>query len=155
MIILGKGPLRDQLHDEIVEADLGGRVILAGFRENPFAIIGKSDCFVLPSNSEGFPNGLVEAMILGVPVIATNCPSGPAEILDDRPDLDISDVYEGKYGLLVPMEAPDALSRALNFALAPGQRELRGRSARLGASRYDLTNTLATYWRIILDQSLP
>lgn len=153
LIILGKGPLREQLRDEIVAAGLGGRVFLAGFKENPFAIMGKADCFVLPSNSEGFPNGLVEAMILGVPVIATNCPSGPAEILDDRADLEVSDVYEGKYGLLVPMEAPDALSRALNLALAPGQRELRSRSARLGAVRYDLTNTLATYWRIILGQT--
>lgn len=149
LVILGKGPLREQLLEQVEAAGLSGRVVLAGFQANPFALLAKADCFVLPSNGEGFPNGLVEAMILGVPVISTNCPSGPAEILDDQPDLEVVDLHEGRYGLLVPMNAPAVLARALKAVLSPGQRERRGQLAQLGAARYDMAGTLRTYWGVI------
>jgi N-acetylgalactosamine-N,N'-diacetylbacillosaminyl-diphospho-undecaprenol 4-alpha-N-acetylgalactosaminyltransferase len=153
LVILGKGPLREHLLGQIETAGLSGRVVLAGFQANPFAWLAKADCFVLPSNGEGFPNGLVEAMILGVPVISTNCPSGPAEILDDQPELEIADVHEGRYGLLVPMNAPAALARALTTVLAPDQRERRGQLSQAGAARYDMAGTLRTYWRVILGEA--
>jgi N-acetylgalactosamine-N,N'-diacetylbacillosaminyl-diphospho-undecaprenol 4-alpha-N-acetylgalactosaminyltransferase len=149
LLILGEGPLRDELQAQIDAADLADRVHLRGFQANPFATIAAADCFVLPSNGEGFPNGLIEAMILGTPVISTNCHSGPAEILDDRSYFEIAEPTECKYGLLVPTNDPEAMAQALGKALAPGQRQPRSERAIAGASRYGLEATIATYWDVV------
>ena len=68
--------------------------------DNPFKAISKCDAYVLSSLFEGFPNALVEAMICGLPVIASNCQSGPKEILDDVSELNINGVYKAKYGII-------------------------------------------------------
>ena len=100
--IIGEGPLRQNL--EVLAAKLGlqERVKLLGRRTNPFAYLARADCFVFGSTNEGFPNVLVEAMACGLPMISTDCPFGPAEILE-----------EGKYGMLVPNGDADAMSEAM------------------------------------------
>ena len=149
LVILGEGPLKQALETQIADLGLTGKVFLPGFANNPFALIKAADCYVLPSNGEGFPNGLVEAMCLGTPVISTNCHSGPAEILDDRSYFEVGDVTDCKYGILVPTNEPGALARALATALAPGQYDVLQRKSLAGAARYDLNATIATYWRAI------
>lgn len=72
------------------ELGVGEDVYFTGLKHNPFPYLQSAALYVLTSSREGFPNALVEAMALGLPVIATDCPTGPAEILD------------GKYGMLVP-----------------------------------------------------
>ena len=103
LVIVGEGEF---LTDKAFAEKLGveGKILFTGVRKNPFAYIKKADVFVMTSLSEGFPNSLVEAMVLGVPVISTNCPSGPSEILceDYRKALDTSKVYEAEYGILIP-----------------------------------------------------
>lgn len=106
LIILGDGPLRDELSRLAVELGVADRIWFAGFVSNPFAYIKRSDVFVLSSVSEGFGNVLVEAMGLGTPVVSTRCPGGPEEILE-----------RGKWGQLVPMADPLALARAVETAL--------------------------------------
>lgn len=149
LLILGDGPLREDLQGQIDAAGLTSRVHLRGFQANPFATIASADCFVLSSNGEGFPNGLIEAMILGAPVISTNCHSGPAEILDDRPHFEIEGPTECKFGLLVPTNDPTAMAEALARVLAQGEYEGRSQRAIAGAARYGLESTIATYWSVI------
>ncbi len=72
------------------ELGVGEDVYFTGLKHNPFPYLQSAALYVLTSSREGFPNALVEAMALGLPVIATDCPTGPAEILD------------GQYGILVP-----------------------------------------------------
>jgi glycosyltransferase involved in cell wall biosynthesis len=86
--IMGKGRLRSKLEAMICEKQLHDYVELTGFIENPYPNLKSADIFILSSLSEGLPTAICEAMVLGVPVVATNCP-GAREILDD-----------GKYGIL-------------------------------------------------------
>jgi glycosyltransferase involved in cell wall biosynthesis len=81
--ILGSGPLESDLRQLIERHQLQAHVTLAGFRANPLPYFRQADLFCLSSRYEGMPNALVEAMLCGVPVMATDCPSGPREILLD------------------------------------------------------------------------
>lgn len=82
LIILGEGPLRKPLENLVQQLGLGGYVDLPGFSANPFAYMARASLFVLSSQSEGLPNAQIQATALGVPVVATSCPSGPAEIVE-------------------------------------------------------------------------
>jgi glycosyltransferase involved in cell wall biosynthesis len=86
-----------------LEAD----VAMPGFVENPYAYMSRAAAFVLSSLWEGLPTVLIEALFCGAPVIATDCPSGPREILRD-----------GEYGELVPVGDAGALAAAIEKALA-------------------------------------
>lgn len=103
LIILGDGPLRDGLETLAHALNLSGAVDFVGFQPNPLPYFRHADCFVLSSSSEGFGNVLVEAMGCGTPVISTDCPHGPAEILE-----------KGRYGTLVRPTDPTALSVAMD-----------------------------------------
>ena len=90
LIIMGDGSF-EQAKSLVSELQLEQKVYLPGVRKNPYKYLAASEMFLLSSYTEGFPNVLVEAMILGRPLISTDCRTGPAEILD-----------HGKYGILVP-----------------------------------------------------
>jgi glycosyltransferase involved in cell wall biosynthesis len=106
LIILGEGPLLKQLKDLAKELGIENKVDFVGFQKNPFAFIARSDVFVLSSRWEGFPNVLIEAMACGVPVISTDCPSGPNEVINN---------YEN--GILVPVENIKQLADAIILLL--------------------------------------
>lgn len=106
LIILGEGELEDYLKKLVNDYKLTENVHFLGFQKNPFKYITKSDMYVFPSLYEGFPNALAEGMVCGLPVISSDCESGPREILS--PDLDlnypqIKNVLNGDYGILVPV----------------------------------------------------
>ncbi len=82
LIIVGEGPERDMIEGLVREHNLIGQVMLPGFQSNPFPWIGAADAFVLSSFYEGFGNVIVEAFALGVPVVSSNCPWGPDEIIE-------------------------------------------------------------------------
>ena len=99
LLILGDGPERSDLEALSRQMGLGSAVGFLGHRANPFPYLKNARCLVLSSVAEGFGLVLLEAMALGVPVISTDCPGGPAEVLGG-----------GEYGLLVPPGRPDALA---------------------------------------------
>jgi len=101
-MILGEGEERPKLEALVRELRLEEDVALPGFVDNPYKYMKRAAVFVLSSQWEGFGNVLVEAMACGCPVVATDCPSGPAEILEN-----------GKWGRLVPPGDPEALAKAI------------------------------------------
>ena len=106
LVIVGDGPLRGKIMEDAISLGIGDRVILTGFQENPFPYIGAADVFVLSSFFEGFGNVLVEAMALGVPVVSTDCPSGPGEVIEHRFN-----------GLLVPVGDAGEMAAAMLLIL--------------------------------------
>lgn len=104
LVIIGEGCLHNYYLKLIKEMNLEDRIFLVGFKKNPFKFIKASDVFVLPSIFEGFPNVLIEAMACGIPVIATDCETGPKEIISPEHINDVSTrkILYGKYGILTP-----------------------------------------------------
>jgi glycosyltransferase involved in cell wall biosynthesis len=100
LVIIGEGRERPALEALIGQLGLTGQVDLPGFQPNPLPFLARASLFVLSSAWEGSPNVLTEAMALGTPVVATDCPSGPAELLDG-----------GRIAPLVPVGDPEALAR--------------------------------------------
>lgn len=106
LIIIGEGPLKDNLAQQIKQLGLQQDVLLFGFQENPYKWMAACDVFILSSQFEGFGNVLAEAMSLGKTIVSTNCPVGPAEILDN-----------GKFGYLCPVADPIAMAEAIEKAI--------------------------------------
>ncbi len=104
LMIIGDGPLRQDLERQA--ASDGVDVIFTGFVIDPLPYLASGSIFALSSDYEGYPVVLLEAMQLGLTIVSTDCPSGPAEILDD-----------GKYGYLSPCGDPDALAASLEKAI--------------------------------------
>jgi glycosyltransferase involved in cell wall biosynthesis len=132
LIILGEGEERTELQALIRDLGVEGYAELPGFVKNPFAYMARARVFAFSSAWEGFGNVVLEALACGTPVVSTNCPSGPAEILDG-----------GTYGTLVPVGDAAALAAALTRVLeAPADpRSTRQRQERaLAFSRAKTVN---------------
>ena len=113
LILLGKGPLLLELRSLARELRITGHVDFPGFVANPYAFLARASLFVLSSRHEGLPTVLIEAMACGCPVVSTDCPSGPEEILEG-----------GRWGELVPVNDPEALAAAMARGLdAPPRRD--------------------------------
>ena len=99
LLILGEGSQRKLLEELVLELNLAGLVRLPGFVHDPYAYMRKANVFVLSSAWEGLPNVLLEAIACGCPVVSTDCPSGPKEILE-----------HGKWGEMVPVGDVDGMA---------------------------------------------
>jgi glycosyltransferase involved in cell wall biosynthesis len=126
LVILGEGDERTRL--ERLARDLGvvADVDLPGFEPNPYKFMARADVFAVSSRVEGMPNAIIEALACGCPVVSTDCPSGPAEILQN-----------GKYGRLVPMGDEAALAQAIAGTLqaSPDPHDLRRRATDFSVER--------------------
>jgi len=106
LLILGEGPDRARLEAAVAEMGLADSVDLPGFVSNPYAYMARAAAYALSSRWEGLPTVLIEALACGLPIVSTDCPSGPCEILQG-----------GRYGKLVPVGDTDALALVLEDAL--------------------------------------
>lgn len=112
LIILGEGGLKEELENKIREKQLEKRVLLLGLCDNPFAYISRCQLFVSCSLHEGFPNALVEAMACGLPVIHTDCKTGPREILTaSSNESGINNSGYSTYGVLIPSYTRNQISK--------------------------------------------
>jgi glycosyltransferase involved in cell wall biosynthesis len=135
LIIIGEGEERKNLEVLVHELHLGEHVSLPGFVDNPYAYMRAADVFVLSSRWEGFGNVLVEAMACGTPVVSTDCPYGPSEILE-----------RGKWGPLVPVDNAEKLSRALLSTL---DNPLDSEKLRERAQCFSVNNVAQSYLNMI------
>lgn len=136
LVIFGEGRDRAPLEQLADHLGIAADVAMPGFTDNPYAAMAKADLFVLSSRWEGSPNVLVEAMACGAPVVSTDCPSGPREIL-----------VAGKYGSLVPVGDASRLAAAMEQMLdspTPAER-LKAR-----ASDYSVERSTEGYLKILL-----
>ncbi|OBX24143.1 MULTISPECIES: glycosyltransferase [Bizionia] len=117
MEIYGDGYLHQQLDELSIKLNLAGRVHFNGNVDDVKSYIVKGHCFVLCSLTEGFPNVVLEAMSVGLPVICTNCMSGPLELLNNNEDISIlkGSFAKAKYGILVNVDDAVGLSQAIKY----------------------------------------
>ena len=111
LIILGKGELREQLEQMRDDLGLSDRVVFTGALSNPFIVLKQAKLFVMASRHEGFPMAHGEALACGLPVIATDCPSGPSEMIRSYID-----------GILVPNKDVEALAVAMDNLMSDEQK---------------------------------
>ena len=102
LVVVGEGGLRHRLEAEAEKLKISEHVDFCGLKKNPFKFMAHSSLFVLSSLTEGFPTVLLEAMACGVPVVSTDCDSGPGELIRNN-----------KNGILVPPDDPERMSRAI------------------------------------------
>jgi glycosyltransferase involved in cell wall biosynthesis len=140
-VILGEGRLRTELEQLRNELGLRDRVFFAGQVKDPYPWLKHAQIFLMSSRSEGFPNALCEAMATGLPVVSTDCPSGPADII--TPDVD---------GFLVPSEDPAAIATALTKLM--GSEDLRAEFATKApgiCQRFSPESVLASWDALVAD----
>lgn len=136
LIILGEGSLRPDLERLVEDLELQDNIELVGFVDNPYAWMSKADLFVLSSIQESFGNVLVEAMACGTPIVSTNCPSGPKEILE-----------EGQWGELVPPANANLLAKAILKSMnTTNDKNLRKRAA-----FFSVDNAVDKYLSILMN----
>ncbi|MDX1277191.1 glycosyltransferase [Oceanihabitans sediminis] len=140
--IYGAGILEEDLKNLTNSLKLNELIIFKGNSNSIDQEIQKHHCLVLTSLSEGFPNVILEAMSLGVPVIATNCMSGPLELLNDNEEveIEIGNFYKAKYGLLVNVDDKQGLAKAISYY--KNQEDVRKNYSNLSfqkAKQYDIS----------------
>ena len=139
LLLLGTGPDETALRTQARQLGLATRIHFLGWDANPYRWLGRADAYVLSSRWEGMPNALLEALALGRPVIATDCQSGPREILDG-----------GCYGRLVPPEAVEPLAEALgDFADDANVRAHYSALALERSQRYCINRMVTEYARLL------
>lgn len=135
LLILGKGKRRDRILALAAELGVGQDVDLAGFKPEPYSYMAHAAVFALSSRWEGLGFVVVEALAVGTPVVSTDCPSGPREILQD-----------GHYGRLVPVGDYVRMAEAIEETMrAPPDRK----TLREGALPYTIDNSADCYLRVL------
>ena len=136
LVILGEGPLEGELRRLAVESRVATRVLFPGFVPNTGEYLRAALLFALPSRWEGFSNVLTEALAAGTPIVASDCPGSPREVLED-----------GRLGRLVPVADPDALSHAIACELDCPSATPEARIRR--ASEFEPKKIAAQYLRLL------
>lgn len=138
LVILGSGPERESLERLVAKMGLSNQIAFLGFQKNPYAYMKRASVFVLSSLQEGFGNVIIEAMACGTPVVSTDCPVGPGEI-----------ITHGKNGMLVPMADHKALAKAiLDMLSSPLLREEFSIAGKARAGSFSVKRGVQEYEKI-------
>jgi N-acetylgalactosamine-N,N'-diacetylbacillosaminyl-diphospho-undecaprenol 4-alpha-N-acetylgalactosaminyltransferase len=142
LLIVGGGVMEDDLKQKVSDFGMRDKVVFCGWENNPFKYVHRSDCFVLSSDVEGFPNVLIEALACGKAVISTDCSSGPRELLAPATDLHhraINNFEIGEYGILTPVNDVIALAAAMKKMYEDGAlRKQFENKAKARAQQFDV-----------------
>jgi glycosyltransferase involved in cell wall biosynthesis len=149
LVIAGEGPERAHLLEVAAELGISDRVLMPGWLSNPYPALRHASIFALTSDIEGFPNALVEALALGVPAVATNCPDGPAEILAGMTVGSVSGLCITKAGILAPPGEIESCAEALRLAFQEPLRRRLVEGGRERANDYSAATIAARYWDVI------
>jgi len=149
LVILGEGPERAALEALALELGVASRLHLPGFVDNPYPIVAGAEAYVCSSNAEGFPNALVEAMALGLPVVSTDCPSGPSEILRGGAHAGGGAPSPAAFGVLTPCNDVDALAAGLKLILNRGAGAAYALKSRERILDFSAEKAASTYWEAI------
>ena len=154
LILLGDGPEKKRLDELVNKLSLSKKIHFQGFVRNPFKYLKKANLNVLCSGFEGFGNTLVESMICKCPVISTDCPFGPREILDIKyQDWLLDNTIEyAKYGILTPIGNIDLLANAIQNMIK--NKELRDKYINSGFARskdFDIGQIANEYYKIFIN----
>lgn len=153
LYIIGDGELKENLEQYIVDLNLQDKVHLLGKKQNPFAYISKADCFIFSSNHEGFPNVLVEALACRLPIISTDCQSGPREILAPNSNIDFQlkdEIEFSEFGILTPIKNVQKMQKAMQLMMNDNEiRTQYKEKARKRAEDFKLEHILKQYEEII------
>jgi glycosyltransferase involved in cell wall biosynthesis len=149
LVIAGDGPERDSLEGLAAKLGIAERVIFTGWLRNPYPVLSNATVFALSSDIEGFPNALLEALAFGVPVVATNCADGPAEILAARTREDFPRLTVTEAGILTPPGDLESFAEALRMAFEERLRGDLSAGGRQRSKNYSAAAITAEYWDII------
>ncbi|RYZ55235.1 MAG: glycosyltransferase [Sphingobacteriales bacterium] len=139
LYLLGKGPLEKKLRTLAITLGLADRIHFGGFDKNPFRYMSRCSVFVLSSRHEGMPGVLIQAMACGAPCVATNCPTGPDEIIKD-----------GENGFLVPVgDAAAMADRMLRILNDPLLREKFSKAATASLARFEHRAAIESYFNFL------
>jgi N-acetylgalactosamine-N,N'-diacetylbacillosaminyl-diphospho-undecaprenol 4-alpha-N-acetylgalactosaminyltransferase len=122
LYFVGSGELETNLKNAAIQHQVTDIVHFVGLQANPFKYMSHCDCFILSSIYEGLPTVIIEAMACGIPVISTDCPTGPRELLapNSVSKLDVTNnslIEYGDYGLLIPIRSMEALCMSMNLMI--------------------------------------
>lgn len=135
LVIIGDGPERGNLAEKARNLGVADSILFVGHQDNPYKYFGNSDLFVLTSLWEGFPNVILEAMSCGLPVVSTDCPTGPSELISD-----------GENGFLVPLNDSVRLAEAVCAVLSSKSlREKMSRSALESSNKFPISGMIEQY----------
>lgn len=142
--IYGEGPLKENLIEIIKENELNNNVFLHGWAENIYEEYKESDIYLLTSLYEGMPNALMEAMAIGLPCIATDCPTGPRDLIEKN----------GKMGFLVPADDADKLVSTIRgvIHMSADQRKEIGINARRKILEEFSSESVVNKWLYIFER---
>lgn len=148
LVIVGEGEERGALMQLAQQLGVADRLVLPGFLENPYPLMAGADAFILSSDSEGYPNALVEAMAVGRAVISTNCDSGPSEILANAPRDSIRGTVYAQHGVLAPVGDVNAMAEVMR-SMTPALCEEYARKATARAATFSAAAIKDRYWNVL------
>lgn len=118
LLFVGKGEEEKKIKTKVIQLQLTSKIDFLGFDINPYKYLLRASCFILSSDYEGFPNVILEALACNLPVIATDCMSGPREILAPNTNIKFNltnEIEIAEYGILTPVKNVDLLAKAMRL----------------------------------------
>lgn len=153
LFIIGDGELKNKLQNQIKTLKLEEQVFLLGKKKNPYKYLSKADCFLFSSNHEGFPNVILEALACNLPIISTDCESGPREILSSNNKIiKTLSIDTCEYGVLVPVNDANNFRKAMDLLYHDNNLRSRYVKASTNRSNYFCSKIVVTQYERLLSE---